>query len=313
MTVKTDKSLQVAASDLMDWLEAYLIAKRSARLSPRTVEFYAKGLTDFFRFATQQGAESVREINALLIRKYLLSLESRGRNPGGVHALYRCVRAFLYWYELEDEPLDWSNPIRKIKVKYPTPEPLEPADIAAIHAILADCKTPLHKKDCEFLGLRDKTIILFLLDTGARASELISLAVSDVNPITGVVHIRHGKGDKHRTVYIGKKTRQALRAYLREVNPDSFLWVNNAGEPLTRSGLRQMLIERAKRAGVKPQQPHSFRRLFALTMLRNGVDVYSLQLLMGHADLQILKVYLKLSNSDTLNAHIKGSPVDKLI
>jgi len=312
MAVKTDKTLRLVASNLMDWLEAFLIAKRSSRLSPRTIDYYSKGLADFLKYATLQGAEDVREITALLIRKYLLSLESRC-NPGGVHARYRCIRAFLYWYELEDEPADWSNPIRKVKVKYPHPEPLEPADIEAVKAILDDCKIPLHKKDCEFLGLRDKTIILVLLDTGARASELLSLAVSDVNPITGVVQIRHGKGDKHRTVYIGKKTRQALRAYLREVNPDSFLWVNNAGEPLTRSGLRQMLIERAKRVGVKPQQPHSFRRLFALTMLRNGVDVYSLQLLMGHADLQILKVYLKLSNSDTLNAHIKGSPVDKLI
>ncbi len=91
------------------------------------------------------------------------------------------------------------------------------------------------------------------------------------------------------------------------------IFVNEKGGPLTRYGLTQMLKRRAIRAGVPKQTPHSFRRLFALTMLRNGVNLYSLQALMGHADLQILKRYLKLTQQDTMQAHLKGSPVDKLL
>ena len=91
------------------------------------------------------------------------------------------------------------------------------------------------------------------------------------------------------------------------------LIINERGYPLTKSGLTQMLRRRAKQAGVPYQSAHSFRRLFALTMLRNGVDIYSLQMLMGHADLQVLKRYLKLSNQDTQAAHIKGGPVEKLL
>ena len=203
--------------------------------------------------------------------------------------------------------------MRKLKMKKPRQEPLEPADLNAVRAMIADCAVALNKADCKFLGIRDKAILLMLLDTGLRASELLSLTPGNINPVTGVIQLIQGKGGKSRTVYIGRKARQALRRYLREVNPDGFLWVNISGEPLTRSGLRQMLQERAKRAGVAYQTAHSFRRLFALSMLRAGVDIYSLQLLMGHADIQVLRRYLKLTDQDTLAAHIKGSPVDKLV
>jgi integrase/recombinase XerD len=67
----------------------------------------------------------------------------------------------------------------------------------------------------------------------------------------------------------------------------------------------------ADRADLPTPSIHSFRRYFALEMLRSGVDVFSLQLLMGHADIQVLRRYLKQTNNDTFEAHLKGSPVDK--
>ena len=75
---------------------------------------------------------------------------------------------------------------------------------------------------------------------------------------------------------------------------------------------RTLQRRRAQKAGVAHQPPHSFRRYFALEMLRNGVDVFILQLLMGHSDIQILRRYLKQTSQDTLKAHIKGNPVDNL-
>jgi len=72
-----------------------------------------------------------------------------------------------------------------------------------------------------------------------------------------------------------------------------------------------VLRQLSERAGVNKPSIHSFRNYFTLEMLRSGVDVFSLQLLMGHADIQVLRRYLKQTNSDTLDAHLKGSPVDK--
>ena len=81
-------------------------------------------------------------------------------------------------------------------------------------------------------------------------------------------------------------------------------------ERLGYSGLRLKLQRRAQKAGVAHQPPHSFRRYFTLEMLRNGVDVFSLQLLMGHADIQVLRRYLKQVNQGLLEVHRKASPVD---
>ena len=222
--------------------------------------------------------------------------------------MWRTVRVFLNWYEFEIEDPDWHNPARKVKVKPPHDEPLEPADIDAINAMIDACE-----RGRDYTGLRDKLILMFLLDTGVRAAELRALTNDTVNPITGVVQVVHGKGGKSRTVYIGQRTRRVLRKFLKEYQVNGFIFLNDEGTVLTKSGLETMLERRAKQAGVKVQRAHAIRRLFALTMLRAGVDIYNLQMLMGHADIQVLRRYLKLTESDTWAAHLKGSPVDHLI
>ena len=82
-------------------------------------------------------------------------------------------------------------------------------------------------------------------------------------------------------------------------------------ERLTYDGLRQLLQRRAELAGLKEiPTPHDFRRQFALSMLRNKVDIFSLQRLMGHKDITILQRYLAQTTEDIRVAHDKGSPVE---
>lgn len=106
--------------------------------------------------------------------------------------------------------------------------------------------------------------------------------------------IRYGKGGKTRMVFIVRTTRRAMRAYLRlRHNLSPALFISKDEERLTYDRLRLLLERRAKRAklGNKPKL-HGFRRAFALNMLRSGVDIFVLQRLMGHADLQVLRRYL---------------------
>ena len=128
---------------------------------------------------------------------------------------------------------------------------------------------------------------------------------------TGSILIRHGKGAKFRTVFLGKKSRRAVRAYLRcRTDNCHALWVTQEGECLTYWGLREIIRRRSTLAKVKAPSLHSFRRAFALNMLRAGADIFSLQKLMGHADLQVLRRYLAQTNQDTFEAHRRGGPVD---
>jgi integrase len=152
-----------------------------------------------------------------------------------------------------------------------------------------------------------------LLDTGVRASELLSIGRGDIDLVTGFALIRHGKGRKPRTVFFGKEVRKAVKAYLKmRTDSNPALWVNDEFENLTYSALLDLLKRRGDKAKVPHTTPHDFRRAFALGMLRNKVDIYTLQKLMGHADLQVLRRYLAQNDSDLAAAHRAAGLADRL-
>jgi site-specific recombinase XerD len=211
----------------------------------------------------------------------------------------------LYWWEDEVELDGWSNPIRKVKPPKLPLAPIEPVPLDDIKAMVKSC-------DKSFTGLRDKAILLALLDTGARAQEFLSMQLGDINQVSGEITIRHGKGRKYRVVFIGKNARKAVRGYLKNRSDQcQALWVSITEEPLTYWGLREIVRRRSRTAKIETPSLHSFRRAFAINMLRAGIDVFSLQKLMGHADLQVLRRYLAQTTEDIAKAHRIGSPVDK--
>jgi integrase/recombinase XerD len=291
---------------LLVWIEAFLIDRKAQNMSRGTLDFYRKKLKHFTDFCESKAVKNILQINPSLLREYLLEYEAKGHNPGGCHAAYRTVKTFLRWWENEVEPESWINPIRKVKAPKMSVEPLEPVDLEAVKSMMEVCQNNL-------TGRRDKAMMLFLLDTGVRASEFVSINLEDINPITGEVLVKVGKGRKPRTVYLGSKSRKALRTYLRLRQDNSnALWITDEGERITYWGVKMIMRRRANQAKVKTPELHSFRRWFALTCLRAGMDVYSLQELMGHADLQVLRRYLKQTNQDLRESHHRAKPVDNL-
>ena len=182
---RIDEQGIISVFSILEWAEAFIIDRKSRGLSPNTISFYRKKIKKFLNFCELNLIYDIQELQAKHIREYILWLEGKGHNKGGVHAHYRVLRSFLYWYELENDLTDWANPIQKVKVKRPRQEPLEPADIKAVKAMLDVC-------DNEFTGVRDRLILLMLLDTGLRASELLDLDFVNINPIVGTLQILHG-------------------------------------------------------------------------------------------------------------------------
>jgi integrase/recombinase XerD len=296
---------KVEADFILDWANQFYQSKKVEGVSPFTLTFYKQQLGYFLKYCQAQVITRLDEITPNMVRQFILWHEQTGHNPGGLHAAYRVLRTFLIWYESEAEPEDWKNPIRKVKApKIPT-LPLKPVELSDVSSLLQTCKAEL------FLDIRDKAVLLFLLDTGARAREVLHVDIQDVDLISGAIIIQRGKGAKSRTVFLGKASRRALRTYLKVRNDNHpALWVTEDGERLEYGGLRGILERRARQAGIKPPSLHSFRRAFAINMLRAGVDVFSLQMLMGHTDLQVLRRYLALTTEDIAQAHRIGSPVD---
>ena len=308
--VDTPRTLSENSVDdyLPTWVDAFLVDRRARGSAARTVEFYTVKLRLFTDFCESQAVEGIDQISPTLARKYLLHLEAKGHNPGGRHAAYRTLRAFLLWYENEVEPEGWSNPLKKVRAPKVPSEPIEPVSIETVSQMVKACKSGT------FAGDRDAAILFCLLDTGARANEFLAVDLEDVNQARGDILIRQGKGHKPRTVYIGQHSKKALRSYLRHRKDDCpALWValpRFGSARLGYDGLDAILARRAKDAGAQRPSLHDFRRAFALTMLRNGTDVFTLAKLMGHSSITVLQRYLKQTNQDTEAAHRRSGPVD---
>jgi len=307
LTQRTSQIL-VGEYTLRNVIEGFLRDRKASNLSPRTLGFYREKLMKFESYCRERNIWTVDVLNADIIRSYMLYMaEVRGNNKGNVHSFYRSIRALLYWFENEYEPEGWKNPIKKVKAPKQSQEIIEPAGIDVISAMLATCQSE------NFFDERDRAMLLALLDLGARAQEFLNLDITDIDE-SGAVIIAHGKGDKPRMVYLGKKSRKAIRKYLKQrTDVTPALWIARTGDRLSYGGLREMIEKRARLAGVKAPAIHGFRRQFALTMLRNDVDVFSLQRLLGHTSLAVLRQYLAQNDEDTRKAHLKGSPVDHVL
>jgi site-specific recombinase XerD len=189
-------------------------------LAKGTVDFYSKKLNTFLKFCSDFAITNVSDISADNIRQFLIFLDENGHKPAGVHCYYRSVKTFLKWYEREAEPEGWRNPINKVKAPFVPLEPLDPVSIETIRAMMETCD----QGRC--IDLRDKALLLVLLDTGMRLEEILSLNRDDVDPVMGTILIRSGKGRKPRNVYLGEKARLVLKRYLKQRKDHSpALWL----------------------------------------------------------------------------------------
>ena len=284
-------------------LVSFITDRKAQGLSPNTIKAYQNELDRFTDFVDPD--QDIDDLKATTIREYILFLKDiRGRNPGGCHIAYRVIRTWLYWWELEMDG-DYKAPIRKVKAPKVHDEPLQAVDLPDVKRLLIDC-------DATYKGIRDRAIILLLLDTGLRAFELLKLNQDDINLDTGVIQVHNGKGGKSRLAYFQPLTRRALRKWMNLTGEQVPLFITREGTRLLYAGLCSMLRRRSRNVDIDKATPHMFRRSFALEHLRQGTDIYTLSRLMGHADERILSRYLPLVALDMEQAHRRNSPVNLL-
>jgi integrase/recombinase XerD len=288
---------------------AFLLDRRAQNLTKKTLDFYRMNLQKFIDWCDTQAVKTIQQITPELLRAFFVAMTEKGHTAGGVHAFYRTVRVFLRWYVNEFEPEGWRDPLKKIRPPKVDIEPLEPVPLEHVRAMLDTCERG------KFTGERDRAILLFLLDTGVRAGELLALDRQDADILTGEVLIRKSKSRKPRTVFLGRKARRALRGYLKIRGADIVraVFVTDEIERLKMAGLRQVMVRRARRAGVPVPPLHSFRRAFALALKRAGVDLLSIARLLGHSDISLLQRYIKQDAEDLRGEHERASPGDGII
>jgi integrase/recombinase XerD len=158
--------------------------------------------------------------------------------------------------------------------------------------------------------------MLFLLDSGVRASELIGIDLEDVDWTEQRVLIRHGKGGKERAVGIGERTADALRAYIGSFRAESpgRLFLTSKRQAMRSAETLEVLLRRiGERAGIAKVYPHRFRHAFATWAIESGAREIDVQLLLGHSDLTMIQHYARTDTSEqAVKAHSQLSPVRRL-
>jgi site-specific recombinase XerD len=290
---------------LSDAVEGYLLLK-STRASPTTIKLERH----LFRQLKEQiGNPEVGDITSEDIREYLAYHQGRGLAPHTVKRHYAAISSLYTWLCSDEIGLAETNPIKAVQApKLPKlkPKALTQEQIALLLEAAEERATEKR---------RAKALILFLIDTGARASEVCGVKIPDVGFESGRVKVR-GKGSKDRYVYLGRRALSALWLYVKDERPeparvgDNHLFLTFDGYPMNRETLRRFMGRLGKWANVHAS-PHMFRHTAAISHLRHGMDLVSLQHLLGHESLEITQVYLTaLSDEDVERQAKRTSPAD---
>ncbi|MBI9050025.1 MAG: tyrosine-type recombinase/integrase [Anaerolineaceae bacterium] len=315
-------------------IDGFLKFKTAEGLSQRTISSYEYMLN---HWVNTFGDQNVSEVQASDLTNYLAWLRTEykpvrfnGSNEPlsakSIRNVWVTFRSFFGWLQVE---FNYPNPAKEIKAPKFQKHPVETFTKEEVEKILKACvysresQTEVRKKFSmrRPSANRDQAIVLTLLDSGLRATELCSLTVNDIDLKTGKVSVRHGvgggaKGGKGRTVYLGRVARKAVWRYLahREDgdDPSAPLFISQAYRPFNKDSLRVLINRLGSRAEVKKTYPHKFRHTFAITYLRSGGDVFTLQSLLGHGSLDMVRHYAQIAEVDVEQAHRKASPADNM-
>jgi site-specific recombinase XerD len=257
--------------------QRYIDDLRLRNKSPRTIETYVLRVTQFarhFRCSPERlGPEQLRAYQQHLIaRQVSWSMFNQSV----------CALRFLYNITLRRPHLIEHLPFAKRPRVLPTV--LSPEEIVQfLEAALAG---------------RDRTLLDVIYSCGLRLKEVLGLQVGDIDSARMVLHIRHGKGQKDRLLPLSPRLLAVLRAYWREYRPGKWLFpgVNKPTAALTDGAVQRICKRTAKRAGMtKRIRPHTLRHSFATHLLEAGVDLLSVQALLGHSHFNTTAKYLHIS------------------
>lgn len=252
---------------------------RSKRRSAKTIQWYAEQFTAFRTWRCADGAlPDVEEVE-----RFLADCHDAGLSPSTVHARYRALKALFRFLVKRRRIIRDDDPIEMMEAPS-VPKTRRPfVTLPELRQLLATCGD-------DWIGQRDRLILLLLFFSGLRLGEVAALHVADLDAAALEVVVLRGKGDKARVVPMSPEVRAPLTAYLFQ-RPEhrAELWLasngyGGAAGVLKAEGVRQMIFRRCKRAGLPKFGPHRFRHGFAMWMINSGVRLTTVATAMGHSD-----------------------------
>ena len=276
--------------------------------TPDTVKAYTGHLSDFVRFVNDLGATMPEDITEDHIVAYILH-KKKTCNGVSVATYYNHARAWLNW--MTRRGIIKISPCAALKNPTIPKTIIRPLTSEQVQRMVGCCTDYR-------VGMRDKAIILLIYDSGLRRSEVSSIRLEDLDLKKGSIKVM-GKGSKERLVGMGEAAKGALMQYLLK-REDTQPWVfvtYYKGRPskITPCSITCMVKRTMQRAGITGVKmgPHTLRHSFATASIQNGANLFYVQALLGHSDLDMTRRYAAMVNSEeAVKQHHSFSPADRI-
>lgn len=313
-----------------DALEAFILAKETEGVRQRTVEEYRhhiRYLSDYLSSELGWQKFNVDELTPEIIRGYIKYLRTERKRYEGaegredttvglsvntINIRLRTLRTMCrFWYREGMAPFNAMENIRNVVGD--EVEEVPGISDEGIDRLLASYN------EKNFAEWRDKILILLLLDTGLRINEAVSLTVNQVDfrLLTLYIPSQVAKNRRNREVPISKEVGRLLKKLHEEscgyFGDTPYIFHNAYGEAFTAGAFRTRLNRSKKRLGFPRLSPHMFRHTFCRNYLLNGGDLFTLQKIVDHADIETTRKYVQMDDEHVRQQHNKYSPVKRIL
>ncbi|WP_256762425.1 tyrosine-type recombinase/integrase [Cohnella sp. WQ 127256] len=311
------------------YFNVFLRAKQTEGLKPRTLNDHKSHYRYLQRWLIERYSTlKLDELTADHVRQYVQHMLSeqhlyashptlqnhntaKGLSPATVNIRTRTLKCFLRFLHTEGYlSTDLASRVKLKKVKEDT------IGAFTMEQVLQLLSAPSQR---EYVGFRDYVLLTLLLDTGLRINEALSLNIDDLNIVNKTITVRAtvAKNGTSRVVPVTKRTVELLAALIQENQKQfgkrypSTLFLLNSGKPLTYNQAYERIRLHDDKAGITGVRvsPHTFRHTFAKLYIKNGGDLFTLQKILGHHDISMVRKYVQMSQRDLQEQHEQSSPL----
>ncbi|WP_182858775.1 tyrosine-type recombinase/integrase [Oceanobacillus picturae] len=308
-------------STIQQAFDTFISFKKTIGVRDRTMSEYHLLMKYFLDWIYEKYPDTkyINEINAVMLREYIVYLKeerfnekkkSVGLSPFTINVRIRFLKAFFN--TLFEEEVINKNPVKHIKLMRVDEDTLEPLTYKDMEKLLSIPNINLYPQ------FRDLVMMYLMLDTGMRIKEVCELEVKDIDFKTRCIVLPSSKNKnrKPRLIPLSSKVMKMLLELVTENKAHfdtEYVILSNIGTNYNPNSFRKRLNMYRNKAGItKSVSPHMFRHTFCKNFILNGGDIFTLQRIVGHADIATTRKYIQLNDDEMKEQHTLFSPVTRL-
>lgn len=314
---------------LSEALDFVINIKRANNLKERTIRGYIQNMEYFIEWIAQRyGDIPIQGVTVDILREYVLwcandkefyaghpfkaeyEKDRRGLSPASVNVRIRVLKTFFT--VLHEEEVINRNPAANVSLMRQDIDTVMPLTDDELRRFM---KAPDQRQWAQW---RDYVIMTLILDTGLRLGEICTLEKADINFLKKVITLpaSKNKNRKSRTLPLSTETARLLKQLIKETDLNfdtTYVFTTNYGEQLSEKTIQKSFDKYAEKAKIgRSVSPHILRHNFATMAAENGMSIFHLQKLMGHADISTTRKYVQVSEGSLVEEHKKFSPLARI-